>query len=150
MPAARLLKSTAGSWPNLTSHRVVFLWYTSKKTKETGVLSFHLAILVVTPIDKHMVWNHPVFLEMGKDSPDKYMQCLGRSVHAVEAKYTMNLWCLEDDHLGHLWYSSIPPCPVNGVVQVAQLGQHAEGRKPPWVSHGASPGWHGAGDGLYL
>ena len=34
------------------------LWgwfFGSKKTKETRALSFHLAILVVTPIDKQMV-----------------------------------------------------------------------------------------------
>lgn len=148
MPAARLLKSISGLRPNLAGHRVRFLRYSSKKMKESRALNFHLAILVVTPVDKQMVWNHPGFLEMGKDSPDKYMQCLERSVHTVKEKYTIHLACLEDGHLGHLWYSSIPSCPEEELVQVARLGVYKEGEKLAWVSHNASPGWHEAG-GIY-
>lgn len=47
----------------------------------------------------------------------------------MEAKQTMNLRCLEDGHLGHLWSSSIPPCPKDVLIQVAQLGQYADRKK---------------------
>lgn len=34
--------------------------------------------------------------------------------------------------------SDTAPSPEDGLVQLAQLGKFTKGRKPPWVSQGAS------------